>query len=569
MILSVVVGCMMGVVAIVIKSLTRWSSMLTELRFTYGMFYDSLYIVLPSIGILLSIIYVKYVIRQRIGHGIPSVLYAISKSKGDIKRHNVFSSMITSAITVGFGGSVGLEGPTVATGGALSSQISRFFGLSHKHSILLIGCAAAGAMAAIFKAPIAAIVFAVEVIMLDLTMASIVPLLLASISATLVSYLFTGQNVLYTFTVTDKFALKDVLHFIVFGVACGLVSAHFTRMYMWLTDLFLKIKKQRVRWILGTIGLGGLIFLFPSLYGEGYEAVNSCLAGDVNYIFDSSTFREFKSNGMAMLGIVLAIVVLKVVATSITLGAGGVGGIFAPTLFTGVHLGFLYATTVNMLGIAKLSVSNYALIGMAGLIAAVLHAPLTAIFLIADITNGYELLVPLMIVSTISYATVRIFHSDSVYTVQLRKRGELLTHDMDHNILTLMSLESLVEEDFIVIKPEDKLRALVANISKSRRNIFPVVNDNGELVGIVHLDHVREIMFQPDEYDNVVVSSLMISDLSPVDFDKDGLKEVAAKFHQLGLFNLPVIARGRYVGFVSRSRVFSQYQQLMQQMSED
>lgn len=568
MVLSIVIGCAMGLVAIIIKSLTRFISQLTTLEINADVFYNVLYIVLPSIGILLAYVFIRYVIRQSIGHGIPSILYAISKEGGRIKKHNTFSSLIASAVTAGFGGSVGLEGPTVATGGALSSQISKQFNLSYKQSILLIGCAAAGAMAAIFKAPVAAIVFAIEVIMLDLTMSSIVPLLLASISATLVSYALTGQNVLYSVSVTDKFLLKDVLHYIVLGITCGMVSVHFTRMYMWVTGFFERLKAQRVRWLMGAAILGTLIFLFPTLYGEGYESINTILKGDTSYLFENSLLHEFQDNIYIVLGLIFALVVLKVVATSVTIGAGGVGGIFAPALFTGVHLGFLYASVVNLLGIGKISVSNFALVGMAGLIAAVVHAPLTAIFLIADITSGYELLVPLMIVSTISYATVRLFHADSVYTIQLRKRGELLTHDTDSNILTLMSLDSLIEDDFVTIGPNDTLRTMVKHISNSRRNIFPVV-ENEKLVGIVHLDHVRSIMFDEAEYDNVIVSSLMLSELDPVKQGEDSLKDVTDKFHRLGLFNLPVIKGEKYVGFVSRSRVFSKYQELMKQLSED
>lgn len=567
LILSVLIGCLMGLISLVLKTLTKGISKIATLNFSADQFYNFLYIILPIIGIFLTVVVARYIIKKPIGHGIPSVLYAISRTKGDIKRHNTFSSLITSALTAGFGGSVGLEGPAVVSGGALGSQLSGFFKLTYKQTILMLGCAAAGILAAMFKAPIAAIIFAIEVIMLDLTMSSILPLLLASISATLVSYFLTGQNVLYSVKVVDQFELGDTLHYVALGIICGLASTHFTRMYMWLSKLFERIAKKRIRLILGAIILGMLVFLFPSLYGEGYEAINACLAGESKYLFENSIFYSMRTNIYITIGILAAVVILKVVATSITLGSGGVGGIFAPTLFTGAHLGFLYAFVVNM-GLDKISLNNFALIGMAGLIAAVMHAPLTAIFLIADITSGYELLVPLMIVSAISYATIKLFHSNSVYTIQLMKRGEVMTHHKDHNILSMMTLDSLIETDFISLSRDDKLRTLVDAISQSDRNMFPVTGKEGKLNGIVYMNHIRQIMFEQEKYDEVAISELMDEVEASVDIHQHAIKDVVDMFYDTGLYNLPVIDKGKYVGFLSRSRVFSKYQQLTKQFSE-
>ncbi len=566
LILSVVIGLSVGLAAVVIKNSVHFISRLLTSGFAIQ-YQNYLYFIYPAVGILAAVLIIKFVIKQHVGHGIPSVLHAKSKTNGLIKPHNIYSSIITSALTVGFGGSVGLEGPTVATGAAIGSNVGRVLRLNYKQITSLLGFACAGAMAAIFKAPIAAIVFALEVIMLDLTMSALVPLLTASVTAALTSYFVFGMQVLYTFELKDKFLLNDVPYYILFGILAGLVSVYFTKMYMSIGGIFDKIKNWYSKLIIGAITLGILIFFFPSLYGEGYEAINSCLRGDFSYVYDNSIFYAFRENAIVITGLIMVIVLLKVIATSITFGSGGIGGIFAPSLFMGVNTGLFFAKTTNFLNLGNISENNFALVGMAGLIAGVIHAPLTAIFLIAEITGGYGLFMPLMIVATISYGTAKLFSPNSVYTIQLAKRGELLTHHKDKALLALMKIDSLIETDFSTIKPEATLRDLVEVISKSSRNLFPVVDNDNKFHGVIVMDQVRHIMFKPDLYDSTLVRSLMFTPTNIVNI-KDPMETVAGKFQHSGKFNLVVLDEGKYVGFVSRANVFSKYREMLKDFSE-
>ena len=475
--------------------------------------------------------------------------------------------MISSALTVGFGGSVGLEGPTVATGAAIGSNIGRLFRLNFKQVILLLGCACAGAMAAIFKAPIAAIVFALEVIMLDLTLASLVPLLIASLTAAATSYLFLGQNVLYAFQVDDPFVMGEIPYYIVLGIVAGLMSVYFTKMYMFVTGLFGKLRSRWIRLMIGGLSLGILIFFIPSLYGEGYEPINSCLNGEYGYLFDSAFYDNYRDSVIAALVVLFFILVFKVVATSITFGSGGIGGIFAPSLFIGTNLGLFVAKILNLIGF-DISESNFALVGMAGMIAGIIHAPLTAIFLIAEITGGYQLFFPLMIVATISYATTRLFTPNSVYTIQLAKRGELLTHDKDRNVLILMKIDKLIEKDFHTIHPDASLGDLVKIIMKASRNIFPVVDEEGNFYGLVKMDDIRDIMFNPEMYETTKVRDLMFMPRFTVS-RTESMEGVAKKFQVSGRYNITVLDEGKYVGFVSRAKVFSAYREMLRDISHE
>lgn len=566
LILSVVIGLSVGFAAVVIKNTVHFISYLLTAGFA-TQYQNYLYFVYPALGILAAVLIIKFVIKQHVGHGIPSVLYAKSKTNGLIKPHNMYSSIITSALTVGFGGSVGLEGPTVATGAAIGSNIGRVLHLNYKQITSLLGFACAGAMAAIFKAPIAAIVFAMEVIMLDLTMSALVPLLTASVTAALTSYFVFGMQSLYTFELNDKFLLSHVPYFILFGILAGLVSVYFTKMYMAIGTFFDRIKAWYYKVMIGGVMLGILIFFFPSLYGEGYTAINSCLDGDYSYVYDNSIFYSFKDNFLVITGLILVIVLLKVIATSITFGSGGIGGIFAPSLFMGVNTGLFFAKATNYLNLGNLSENNFALVGMAGLIAGVIHAPLTAIFLIAEITGGYGLFMPLMIVATISYGTAKLFSANSVYTIQLAKRGELITHHKDKALLALMKIDSLIETNFTTIKPDATLRDLVKAISDSQRNIFPVVGENQKFHGIIIMDQVRHIMFNSELYDTTYVRNLMFTPTNTVDVH-DPMEEVAGKFQHSGKFNLVVLDNGRYLGFVSRANVFSKYREMLKDFSE-
>lgn len=556
-ILSILVGVLAGIAAVIIKNTVWFTERMVHSLVSKGV-ENYIYFALPVVGILLAILVIRFVVRTEVRHGIPNVLHSISKRKGKVSSHNLYSSVLTASLTVGFGGSVGLEGPTVATGTAWGSWLARVFRLNYKNTILMLACACAGAMAAIFKAPIAAIVFAVEVIMIDLTVFSLVPLLLASATAVVTSYFFLGQDVLYPFKVVDSFVLEDLPFYILLGIMTGFVSVYFTKMYLFWGDQFDKLKNDKIRLVVGGVGLGVLIFFFPSLYGEGYEAINECLAGNLHYLFDNSIFYSLQDELLAGLLLLAAVVLLKIVATAFTFGAGGVGGIFAPTLFMGVNTGMLFAQLINRLGIRDINVNNFALIGMAGLIAGVLHAPLTGIFLIADISGGYQLFVPLMITATFAYLIVRAFTPNSVYHIQLAKRKELLTHDKDANVLQMMEVRKMIETDFEVLSPDATLRDLTVAISRNHRNLFPVVDSNGIMVGMVKMDDVRELIFKHELYDEIKIEELMYMPEFHID-PNDNMEMVANKFESSGRFNLAVIEDGKYIGFISRARVFTRY----------
>ena len=565
MFLSILIGIASGLGAVAIKNSVHFISVLVQdIIHAEGPGY--IFLFSPIIGILLTVLFIKYVLKRPVRHGIPNVLYALSKRKGRIRSHNMFSSIVTSSLTVGFGGSVGLEGPTVSTGAAIGSNIGQLFHLNFRQITLLLGCASAAAMSAIFKAPVAAIVFALEVIMLDLTLTAIVPLLMASASAVLTSYLFLGQQVLYPVTITETFEINDLLFYILLGIITGLVAVYFTKVYLQIERLFGRLKTVISRLIVGGVGLGILLFFFPSLYGEGYDIINSLLAGDISFLFDQKLFAGLEYFWPAVAGLILIMITLKVVATSITFGSGGVGGIFAPTLFIGSSTGLLFAMIVSNLGITELSEQNFALAGMGGLIAGVLHAPLTGLFLIADVTGGYELFLPLMITATISFATAKTFVKNSVYTHQLAQRKELLTHDKDQVALALMDVTKLIETDFSIISPDAKLGDLVQVVSKAHRNLFPVVDNQGILHGMVKMDDIRNIIFKPDLYESVKVKDLMYMPEYFISPD-DSMEDLVEIFRTSGRFNIAVIDKGKYLGFISRANAFTAYRNFVKRFS--
>ncbi len=565
-ILSAFVGLAAGLAAVIIKNMVHYIHVTLQNGFQ-GDHTRYLIFVLPVIGIALTVIFIKYINKRPVSHGIPGVLFAISKNNGIIRTHNLFSSVITSALTVGFGGSVGLEGPTVATGGAVGSYIGRVMKLNYKEVTLLISCASAGALSAIFKAPIAGIVFALEVIMLDLTMWAVIPLLIASATAALTSYLFLGQNVLYQFTLTEEFDMGQIHWYLLLGVVVGLISVYFTKSYIRITEIFEKFESPWKRILVAGGLLGVMILIFPPLYGEGYEVVNQELHGEFYHLFENSFFEGWHQSFALLVVYMLLVIGLKVVATTLTFSAGGIGGIFAPTLFMGANSGLLFGLVLNQLGV-DVSVSTMALVGMAGMIAGVVHAPLTAIFLIAEITGGYELFLPLMLASTISYGTTRYFVKNSVYTVQLAKRGELMTHHKDRNILLMMKISDLIETNFITVRSDQTLRDLVQVITNSSRNIYPVVDEQNYLKGIVKLDDIRHIMFNQEMYDITKISDLMITPEWTIE-TTDQMEEVARQFSESGRYNIPVLQNGKYLGFVSRARVFSSYREMLKHFSDD
>ena len=561
-ILSILVGFTSGVAALILKNLTHFYQHLLEGNLV-KYYHQAFYFAFPIIGLILVYLVIKYVIRHKLSHGIPSTLYAISKHKGIMRKYQMFGSLLTAPITVGFGGSVGLEGPTVATGAAISSNISRMFHMNQNNRNLLIGCAAAGAMSSIFKAPIAAIIFAIEVFSLDLTIASMLPLLLASISAVITSYFFFGDDILLPFKIEDTFKISDVPFFVILGLFAGLTSIYFTEVYERIQKQFDKIKSPIKRLFIGGISIGVLVFLIPPLYGEGFDVINSLVQGNPEKVLQNNILELDVTNVWMVVILLTGLVLFKIIASALTFGAGGVGGIFAPTLFMGSIMGNIVAKIINNIGVfgIKVSESNFTLVGMAGLMAGVLHAPLTAIFLIAEVTGGYELFIPLMITAAIAYSITKYAHPHSVYNMELGRRGELITHDKDHAVLTLMDIDKVIEDNFVIVHPEMSLGDMVHNaVVKSNRNIFPVVDkEDNSLLGIILLDDIRAIMFNQSLYNEVFVSDVMHTPPDIIELEKDKMTEIMRKFQDSGAWNLPVIKNGKYIGFISKSKLLTAY----------
>ncbi|WP_047246699.1 chloride channel protein [Maribacter thermophilus] len=558
--LSILVGFTSGVGAVILKNLTHTFQHLLELIQYY---HQAFYFVFPIIGLILVYLVAKYIVRHKVSHGIPSTLFAISQNKGLIRKYQMFGSLLTAPLTVGFGGSVGLEGPTVATGAAISSNIARMLHVNQSQRNLLIGCAAAGALSSIFKAPIAAIIFAIEVFSLDLTIVSLLPLLLASISAIITSYFFFGDDILLPFKIEDAFELKDIPFYIVLGTVAGLTSIYFTKVYVQINNYFETIDSPIRRLIVGGIGLGILIYFIPPLYGEGFDVINSLVQGNPEKVLKNNIFQIDLANVWVIIILLAGLVLFKIIASALTFGAGGVGGIFAPSLFMGSIMGNCVAKIINNLGLFQLRVSesNFTLVGMAGLMAGVLHAPLTAIFLIAEVTGGYELFIPLMITAAISYSITKYGSPHSVYNMELAKRGDLITHDKDHAVLTLMDINKVIENNFAIVYPTMSLGDIVNKaVVTSNRNIFPVIDaKEKKLLGIILLDDIRSIMFNQKLYNNVFANDIMQMPPEVIEIDKDKTTQIMQKFQDSGAWNLPVIKKGKYIGFVSKSKLLTAY----------
>lgn len=563
MILSFVIGILSGLAAVLLKTTVHY----THQFLTHGFSTGYAYLIFPLIGIILTVLFIKFFVKDNIGHGVSRILYALSKNNGRLKPHNNYSSIVASTLTIGFGGSVGAEAPIVLTGASIGSTLGHYFRLNFKSIALLVACGAAGAIGGIFKAPIAGMVFTLEVLMLDLTLTSIVPLLISSVTGATIAYFLMGEGVVLTVLNTQPFGLNNIPFYILLGLLAGLISFYFTRTTMQIESSLKKIKNRAVKILLGGFVLAGLIFLFPSLYGEGTQTLQSLLNGTVEGLPKDRIFSLVMQSQWYILIYLGLLILLKVVAMAFTNGSGGVGGIFGPTLFVGGVTGYWLSHFINSLGFVRLPEGNFALVGMAGLMAGVMHAPLTAIFLIAEITDGYSLFIPLMITSTIAYITILWFTKHSIYTHRLAERGELLTHHKDEVVLTLMKLDSVIEKDFAIVKTEDTLGELIKVVSKSKRNIFPVINCENELVGIVLLDNIREIMFQRDRYEDTYVSDVMVAPPEIVDVT-DTMDKVMKKFNMSGAWNLPVMKEGKYVGFVSKSKIFNSYRDLLVQVSE-
>lgn len=570
-ILAIIIGVASGLAAVLLKFLIGTISGLVN-SVTEASQANYYYLVFPIIGIFLTGIYVRYVVRDNISHGVTRVLYAIAQKKSRLKFYNMYASLASSSVTIGCGGSVGAEGPIVFTGAAIGSNLGQAFRLSPHMLMMLVGCGAAAGIAGIFKAPIAGVLFTVEVLMLDLTAGSVMPLIMASVAGATVAYVFTGYNVEFFFTQSEMFYTSRIPYVVLLGVFCGLVSVYFTKMIEVMERMFGRISRPRYRFFFGSILLSVLIFVFPPLFGEGYESINYLLNGHVEQIFNNSLFYGMRSSVGATLLLVGALCFMKVFATSATNGGGGVGGTFAPSLYVGCMAGFLFAYAVNSLGIVAptmpLSTKNFALVGMAGVMAGVMHAPLMAIFLTAEMTGGYSLFLPLLIVAAISYGTSRIFSNYSIYTKRLALQGELLTHQKDKTVLTLLKMDSVIETDFIPVHPDMSLKQMVDVISKSKRNLFPVTDDDGQLLGIVLLDDIRNIMFRPDLYRRMHVKRFMSMPPAKVELGTP-MDQVMKMFDNTGAWNLPVVEEGRYVGFVSKSKIFNSYRQVLKHYSYD
>lgn len=564
-ILSMVVGFISGFVAVSLKNTTHFIQNLVQSGY-FTDYFNFYYFVFPVIGIIIAL-FIKSFFKGPVGEGIPSTLYAISKRNGLLKPYRMYASFLTSVFTVGFGGSVGLEGPTVGTGSAIGSNIGRLAHLNFKSRVLLISCATAGAIASIFNAPIAAIIFTIEIFGLDLTFSSLIPLLLASVSGAVTSIFFQGNDFLFHFNLIDDFRVSEVPYFVILGILTALCSVYFNKVYFAIDSFFSKMKSKTNKVVIGGGLLGLLIFIIPPLYGEGYETINAILDGDTDSILEQCFFIETGDSAYWILLMIFGLLMLKVFAASFTIGAGGVGGVFAPTLFIGSSLGYVFSRLINELQLGSLATSHYALVGMAGLMAGVLHAPLTAIFMIAEITGGYQLFIPLMIVSATSFLVTRQIMPFSIYTRQLAQRGELITHDKDKAILTLLNLDAVIESNFKSVSPELSLGDLVKVVSSSKRNLFPVLNKEEELKGILLLDDFRNIMFDTDLYNTITVGQLMSPAPDAIE-RTDTMDIVMKKFQKSNAWNLPVVTNGKYVGFVSKSQIFSVYRTKLIEFSE-
>ena len=568
-VLALVVGISCGLAATLLSTTIHFLQHTISSWFS-GEMHKYLYILYPGVGMLIAMLFVKYVVKDNIGHGVTKVLLAVSKNESKIKPHNMWTSMAASSVTIGFGGSVGAEAPIVYTGAAIGSNVARYMGLSYKNMTILLGCGAAGAVTGIFKAPLAGVLFTLEILLFNISMTSILPLLLSTISATVISYLFLGSKPPFECENIAQFTMGNIPFYIILGLFCAMCSVYFTRMTLWLEDKIKSIEKPYKRWALSALSLGLLIFLLPPLFGEGYTCIRGLMnEGSVN--MDGKTVLSFMLNTAWMVPIFfLLVLVLKVFSMSLTNAGGGVGGTFGPTLFMGAIAGFVVSRTINLIG-GGMSVpeQNFVLVGMAGLMAGVMQAPMTAIFLIADMTGGYDLLIPLILTATISYAVTRAIEPYSIYTKRIAKKGELLTHDSDQAVLTLLKTGDLIEKDFMTVKIDATLGELVEVVSRSKRNIFPVIDSRGHFQGFVSLEDIRRDMFKTDQYKTLHVYNFMRSAPAYVYIDEK-MDSVMKKFEKTEAWNLPVIEQDRtYIGFVSKSKIFSAYREQLKQVSHD
>ncbi|MBQ1708449.1 MAG: chloride channel protein [Bacteroidales bacterium] len=566
LLLAVLVGLLCGCAAILLKTLIHWIQ--TGLTSWFRTPADGLLLLLyPGIGMLLSLLFVRLILKDDISHGVTKVLQAVSKHESNIKAHNTWSSIAASSVTIGFGGSVGAEAPIVYSGAAIGSTVARWAGLSYKDMTMLLGCGAAAAVAGIFKAPLAGVLFTLEILLFNMSMNAILPLLLSSVTATVVTYVFMGNDVQFAGSI-EAFRLANIPFYLILGIFCGFMSLYFIRVTLKVEDRMRRVRSPYVRWIVCALLMGVLIFLFPPLYGEGYQSLSLMLNNNPGEVTRTIFGDRLLSNQWLFLLYFAAILLFKVFATAFTNAGGGVGGTFGPTLVSGGLAGFVIARLINLTGLAIVPEANFVLVGMGGLMAGVMQAPMTAIFLIAEITGGYELLIPLIVTAAVSYGTIRFFERYSIYTKRIAAQGELLTHDNDQAVLTLLKTEDLVEADFTPVQMDETLGDLVEDISKSRRNLFPVLDAQGRFQGVVTLDDVREIMFDKRLYGEKIYT-LMKSAPAFVYLDEK-MDSVMNKFESTQAWNLPVLDdENKYLGFVSKSKIFSSYRDQLKAVSNE
>lgn len=567
LLLAVVVGVLCGCAATLLRTLiqliqhglTNWFNTPAD---------GFLYLVYPGIGMLLSLLLVRFVIKDDISHGVTKVLTAVSRNESRIKAHNTWSSIATSALTIGFGGSVGAEAPIVYSGAAIGSNIARKAGLSYRNMTVLLGCGASAAIAAIFKAPLAGVLFTMEILLFNMSMSTMLPLLVSSLTATVVTFIFSGRAVAFPNAIQD-FRMINLPFYAALGIFCGFMSLYFIRTTLRIEDRMRRLSNPYIKWAAGALMLGILIFLFPPLYGEGYESLTEMLHNNASAVAGGIFGDKLLSNEWAFLGFFALTMLFKVFATAFTNAGGGVGGTFGPTLVSGGLAGFVVARFINLTGAGTLPEANFVLVGMAGMMAGVMQAPLTAIFLIAEITGGYDLFLPLIVTSVVSFATIRIFESYSIYTKRIAAQGDLLTHDSDQAVLTLLRTGDLVENDFTPVGVDGTLRDLVRAVSVSHRNIFPVLDSQGRFQGVVTLDDVRQMMFDTEKYDTTRIYSLMKSAPAFV-YEDDRMDSVMNVFEATGAWNLPVVDdENKYLGFVSKSKIFSSYREQLKEVSHE
>ena len=570
LVLSFFVGMFAALAAYLLHTLIKFiQGLVLDQMITTG--YTWLYLIFPVVGIWLTMLFVKYVVRDNISHGITRILYAISSKKSRIAMHNCWSSVVASAITIGFGGSVGAEAPIVLTGSSIASNLGQKFRMNNKTLMLLVGCGAAAAIAGIFKAPIAGLVFTIEVLMIDLTMASISPILIASVTATCFTYVLVGDDQLFSFHLNSPWNVNRVPSDILLGIFCGLISLYFIRMMSLCENIFASKKNRYVRLALGGTTLSILIYLFPSLYGEGYRDINILLSNDNTAWQDLMKNSLFSGGGVQILLLYLGGVILtKVIATASTNGGGGCGGTFAPSLFIGAFTGFFFARIWNIYEIGVyFPEENAALLGMAGVMSGVMHAPLTGVFLIAELTAGYNLFMPLMIVSVCAYLTILIFEPHSIYGMRLARQGKLITHHTDRSVLTLMTLDSVIERDYTTVNKDMELMQLVQALSKSKSELLPVTDGAGSLLGEIDLNKLRHIVFRTELYHHFKVSQLMTKPQKTLRLT-DSMEDVMKTFDESGAEHLAVIQNdGRLYGYISRARLYSQYRQMVADLSNE